>query len=103
MKDLLVMTMMLLRVLHQDLALLALCPLEWLDFGEVPSPSVARAGAVMGSHQGGSLQVSLMLAQFPMMSNFVHVLQGSGNGPGSTDLSALIFLFRSALHMFSPL
>ena len=56
MKNLLVMTMMLLRVLHQDLALLALCPLEWLDFGEVPPPlcSVASAGAVMGSHQGGS-------------------------------------------------
>ena len=48
MQNVRVMTMMLLRVL----ALLALWPLEWLDFGEVPSPSVARAGAVMGSHQG---------------------------------------------------
>ena len=47
-------------------------------------------------------QVSLMLAVLlPMMSNFVHVLQGSGNGPGSTDLSALVVVVK--LYMFSQM
>lgn len=49
------MTMMLLRVLHRVLALLALWPLQWLDLGEAPSlSSLTRAGAVMGPRQGGS-------------------------------------------------
>ena len=67
---------------------------HYYQLGSILDPSVVVLGHVA--------QVSLMLAQFPMTSNFVHVLQGSGNGPGSTDLSALIFLFRSALHICFP-
>ena len=43
----------------------------------------------------------MLAVLLPMMSNFVHVLQGSGNGPGSTDLSALVVVVK--LYMFSQM